>query len=77
MFCPGTCSKRRESIEEDLNSTFEEFMNQEFRISEAYNFMVDGRPSKVLSGWTYEGQPKPLRSSRMAGEFRETEVCQS
>lgn len=36
--------------------------------------MVTGRPSKILSGWTYESQPKPLRSSRRAGEFCETEV---
>ena len=49
-------------------------MDQEFRITEAYSLMVDAKPSKILSGWTYESQPKPLRSSRMAGEFRETEV---
>lgn len=36
--------------------------------------MVSGRPSKVLSGWTYESQPKPLRSPRTAGDFCETEV---
>lgn len=36
--------------------------------------MVTGRPSKVLSGWSYESEPKPLRSSRTAGTFCETEV---
>ena len=49
-------------------------MDQEFEIEEAYKFMVTGRPSKVLSGWTYESKPKPLRSARTAGEFFETEV---
>ena len=49
-------------------------MDQDFRIDEAYKFMVLSRPSKILSGWTYESKPKPLRSSRTAGEFRETEV---
>lgn len=49
-------------------------MDQDFRIDEAYGFMVSGRPSKILSGWTYESKPKPLRSSRKAGEFLETEV---
>ena len=75
FFQSGTCNKRREGIEDDLNSTFQEFLDQDFRITEAYCMMVDGKPSKVLSGWTYEAKPKPLRSSRMAGEFRETEVC--
>ena len=70
----GTCSKRREKIEEDLNETFQECLDQEFNIAEAYKMMVAGKPSKVLSGWTYESKPKPLRSSRTAGEFRETEV---
>ena len=70
----GTCNKRREAIEEELNTTWQEFMDQEFRISEAYSHMVDSKPSKVLSGWTYQGSPKPLRSPRTAGEFRETEV---
>lgn len=36
--------------------------------------MVLARPSKILSGWSYESKPKPLRSSRTAGEFCETEV---
>lgn len=49
-------------------------LDQEFRIEEGYNLMVSGRPSKILSGWSYECQPKPLRSSRTAGEFCETEV---
>ena len=70
----GTDNQRREMIEEDLNSTFQEFIDQDFRIDVAYDHMVSGRPSKVLSGWTYEAQPKPLRSSRTAGEFCETEV---
>ena len=70
----GTCPQRREAIEKDLNETFQEFMDQEFRVDEGYSYMVCGRPSKVLSGWTYEAQPKPLRSSRTAGEFCETEV---
>ena len=70
----GTCAQRRARIEESLNSSFQEFMDQEFRVDEAYRIMVDAKPSKILSGWSYEAQPKPLRSSRMAGEFRETEV---
>ena len=49
-------------------------MDQEFRKDEAYGHMVSGRPSKILSGWTYESAPKPLRSARTAGEFCETEV---
>lgn len=61
-------------IENDLNETFQEFLDQEFRIDEAYDHMVSGRPSKVLSGWTYHSDPKPLRSSRTAGEFCETEA---
>ena len=36
--------------------------------------MISARPSKVLSGWTYESKPKPLRSPRTAGEYRETDV---
>ena len=36
--------------------------------------MVISKPSKVLSGWSYESKPRPLRSSRTAGEFCETEV---
>lgn len=70
----GTCNKRREDIEKDLNELFQEFMDQEFSIEEAYSHMICARPSKVLSGWTFESKPKPLRSSRTAGEFRETEV---
>lgn len=70
----GTCSKRRDAIEKDLNALFQEFMDQEFRIDEAYGHMISARPSKILSGWTYESKPKPLRSSRMAGEYRDTEV---
>ena len=70
----GTCNQRRELIEKDLNELFQEFMDQEFSIEEAYENMVCARPSKVLSGWTFESKPKPLRSSRTAGEFRETEV---
>lgn len=61
-------------IEKDLNETFQEFLDQDFPIAEAFDHMVTGRPSKVLSGWTYESQPKPLRSSRTAGDFCETEV---
>ena len=49
-------------------------MDQEFPIDEAYGHMVLARPSKILSGWTYESKPKPLRSSRTAGDFLETEV---
>ena len=49
-------------------------MDQEFNIDEAYGYMVTGRPSKILSGWTYESTPKPLRSARTAGNFCETEV---
>lgn len=71
----GTCPKRREKIEEDLNCTFQKFLDQDYTIEEAYKEMVAGKPSKVLSGWTYEAKPKPLRSSRTAGEFQETEVC--
>lgn len=70
----GTCTKRRDKIEADLNETFQEFLDQEFGIEEAYGYMVSGRPSKVLSGWTYQSQPTPLRSSRTAGQFCETEV---
>ena len=70
----GTCNKRREAIEKDLNELFQEFLDQEFRIDEAYDHMVSARPSKVLSGWSYESKPKPLRSSRTAGDFCETEV---
>ena len=70
----GTCSKRRETIEANLNETWQEFIDQEFRIDEAYGHMVTSKPSKILSGWTYEAQPKPLRSSRTAGNFEETEV---
>lgn len=74
IFWIGTCPKRRENIELDLNETYQEFIDQEFRVDEAYSHMTMARPSKVLSGWTYESKPKPLRSSRTAGEFRETEV---
>lgn len=75
LFCiKGTCAKRRAKIEEDLNVTFQEFIDQEFPIEEAYLNMIMARPSKILSSWTYESKPKPLRSSRTAGEFRETEV---
>ena len=70
----GTCSTRRVNIEKELNDTFQEFMDQEFPIAEAYDHMVSARPIKILSGWTYESKPKPLRSSRTAGEFHETEV---
>lgn len=49
-------------------------MDQDITIEEAYHHMVSSRPSKILSSWTYESKPKPLRSSRMAGEFQETEV---
>lgn len=70
----GTCNQRRQMIEDDLNETFQEFLDQEFRIDEAYDNMVSSRPGKILSGWTYEAHPKPLRSSRTAGEFCETEV---
>lgn len=74
FYLKGTCSKRREAIEANLNDTFEELMDQEFHIDEGYSHMVSGRPSKILSGWTYEGIPKSLRSSRTAGEFRETVI---
>lgn len=70
----GTCPKRRDEIERKLNETFQEFMDQDFDIEEAFGLMVCARPSKILSGWTYEAEPKPLRSSRTAGEFQETEV---
>ena len=70
----GTCNKRREEIETNINELFQEFLDQEFAIEEAYGYMVSARPSKVLSGWTYESQPKPLRSSRTAGDFCETDV---
>ena len=70
----GTCNTRWEKIEKDLNETFQEFLDQDFRIEEAYGHMISARPSKVLSGWTFESKPKPLRSSRTAGEYRETEV---
>lgn len=73
-FLTGTCNKRRDSIEENLNELFQEFLDQEFPIDEAYSHMVLARPSKILSGWSYESKPKPLRSSRTAGEFCETEV---
>ena len=74
MSFSGTCNVRRQQIENDLNELFQEFIDQEFRIDEAYSHMILARPSKVLSGWTYESQPKSLRSSRTAGEFQETEV---
>ena len=74
FFVLGTCPKRRDNIEKELNSTFTEFMDRDFRVDEAYSNMVSSRPSKILSGWSYESKPKPLRSSRTAGEFRETEV---
>ena len=70
----GTCPKRRDLIEKDLNSLFQEFLDQDFPIVEAYNNMVLARPGKILSGWTYQSKPKPLRSSRTAGEYCETEV---
>ena len=63
VFCEveiGTCSKRRESIEAQLNETFQEFMDQDFRIDEAYKLMVSAKPSKILSSWSYEAKPKPL-----------------
>lgn len=50
-------------------------MDQEFRVDEGYSFLVTGRPSKILSSWSYESIPKPLRSSRRAGEFRETDAA--
>ena len=70
----GTCNQRRENIEKSLNETFQEFMDQDFNIEEAYDLMVTAKPSKILSGWTYESIPKPLRSARTAGQFCETEV---
>ena len=74
MYSTGTCPKRREAIEKDLNETFQELMDQEFRVDEGYGHLVSGRPSKILSQWTYQVQPKLLRSSRTASEFCETEV---
>lgn len=74
LYFKGTCNVRRKTIEDDLNETFQEFMDQEFSIEVAYGHMVSGRPSKILSGWTYQSKPKPLRSARTAGEFCETEV---
>ena len=73
-FYIGTCPQRRENIEKDLNELFQDFIDQEFPIAEAYGHMILARPSKVLSGWSYESKPKPLRSSRTAGEYRETDV---
>ena len=70
----GTCAQRRESIEKELNILFQEFLDQEFPIAEGYGHMVTSKPSKILSGWSYQSQPKPLRSSRTAGEYRETDV---
>ena len=70
----GTCPKRRDKIESDLNDTFQEMMDQEFTIEQAYSTLVSARPSKILSGWTFEYKPKPLRSSRTAGNFLETDV---
>lgn len=70
----GTGTKRRDEIEENLNFKYQEMIDRDIPIDEAYNEMVSSRPSKILSGWTYEAKPKPLRSSRTAGEFRETEV---
>lgn len=74
VFSKGTCPKRRDAIEKELNETFQELMDQEYRVDEGYSTMVCAKPSKVLSGWSYEVQPKPLRSSRTAGELCETEV---
>ena len=52
-------------------------LDQEFRVDEAYSFLVSGRPSKILSGWSYEANPKSLRSSRTAGEYQETDVAET
>ena len=70
----GTCPKRRDKIEQDLNESFQEMVDQDFNIVEAYSQMVAAKASKVLSGWTYECKPKPLRSSRTAGLYQETDV---
>lgn len=55
-------------------SYFKNFWIKNFSIAEAYGHMISARPSKILSGWTYESQPKALRSSRTAGKFFDTEV---
>lgn len=64
----------RHELIRDLNSKYEKQVQAISKQDLAYSKMVETPPPRFLSGFTYEENPKPLRSNRIAMTPVETDV---
>lgn len=70
----GTSAKLRHEMIRDLNYKYQTHIHDLSRQDLAYEKMIDSHPPRFLSGFTYEENPKPLRSQRIAEKPIETDV---
>lgn len=73
-FFLGTSSKRRNELIRDLNEMYQKQISTISKQDLAYKVMVEKYPPRFLSGFTYEEDPQPLRSQRIAIPPVETDV---
>lgn len=64
----------RKELIRDLNRSYEINIETLSKQELAYSNMVESHPPRCLSGYTYEENPKPLRSNRIAVPPVETDV---
>lgn len=70
----GISVKLRKDMVKDLNIKYQSLIEALSSQELAYKSMVNDHPPRFLSGFTYEENPKPLRSQRIAVQPIETDV---
>lgn len=64
----------RKEMVRDVNLIYQKHIHELSSQELAYTKMVESHPPRLLSGYTYEEFPKPLRSQRVAVPPIETDV---
>ena len=65
----------REGYVKELNNKFmEEIVKPNMTLNKVYNVMVNWKPYRALFGFTFEHEPKAIRSQRVAVAPSETDV---